>query len=123
MKSRPTGVTVLAVLALIGAVLALFATASGSLGAWAFGAGLTVAVLYGFYSLALAVLYLVLAYGMWTLKRWAWMFGIIAMALTALGYLYGLVTGNAGALIGLVLACAVLWYLFQPGIKQAFGRG
>ena len=90
MKQRPTGVSVLAILALIGGVLALLAAVSGTLGAWAFGAGLSVALFYAAYSLVLTVFYLVFAFGMWGLKPWAWTVGIICMVLSVFGNLYGL---------------------------------
>ncbi len=122
MKTRPAGVTVLAVLAFIGAALGLFGALSGGIGAGAFGTGPVVALLFGLYSLILAVFYLVFAFGLWRLKPWAWMVGIVCLVLSILGNLYSLVTGNLSAILSLVVACAILWYLFQPHVKQAFGR-
>jgi hypothetical protein len=93
------------------------------LGAWAFGAGLAVTLLYGVYSLVLAVLYLAFAFGMWNLAPWAWTVGILTTILSVLWALYGvLVVGNVGALVALVASCVILWYLFQPRVKGAFGR-
>jgi hypothetical protein len=113
--ARPTGVTILAVLAAIGGLLLLL----GSL------ALLATLPLFGIITLVLAVLYLGLAWGLWTLQPWAWMLGvglsIISIVLTILQLLQGQ-QNIVGALISVAISGVILYYLYTPGVKAAFGR-
>ena len=125
---RPTGVTIIAVLAAIGGVFGLLAslvllgagaavsTTSG-LGGLVFVAGIIV--------LAYSVLSLVLAYGFWTLKPWAWPLGI---GVQVLGIIQAVLqfmndtTNVVSLVISLAIAGVILWYLNQPHVKAAFGH-
>jgi hypothetical protein len=124
---RPTGITILAVLAAIGGVFALLAglalVGMGGLAGTAGGGGF--AAILGLLFLALGALELVLAYGFWTLKPWAWTLGIglqvAGVVLNVLQFMNN--TANAGStVVSVVIAAAIIWYLYQPHIKAAFGR-
>ena len=125
---RPTGITVMAVLSAIGGVFGLLAslallglgaaaTATGGLGGLAFLAGIII--------LAYSILSLVLAYGFWTLKPWAWPLGI---GVQVLGIIQAVLqfmnnsTNVVSLVISLAIAGVILWYLYQPHVKAAFGR-
>ncbi len=140
---RPTGVTVLAVLNFLGAGLyALLAVlffligaggaASGMMsemggGAAAFLLGLGAAV--GVILLIFAAIGLAIGIGMWKLRNWA---RIVTIVLVGLSLLLG-VLGLLGSLIAFELVSLIfqaifvalyawiIWYLFQPHVKQAFG--
>lgn len=125
-SARPTGVTILAVIWAIFGVFGLL----GSLAAIGLGTFLTVvspavggmAVIAGIIGIALSVLELVLAYGFWALKPWAWPVAVAALALSVVNALLGAVGGNiVGLVIGLVVAGVVLWYLHQTHVRAAFG--
>lgn len=119
---RPTGITILAVLAGIGGVLGLFGgfvllfagtVVFGGLGA-----------ILGLAALAYAGLLVAFAYGAWTLKPWAWPLGVAGAAFgIVLSVLY-IVGGQsiASQALGIVVDGAILYYLNQPGIKALFGR-
>lgn len=125
---RPTGITILAVLSAIGGVFGLLAGialltagtvvgAATGLGGFVFVAGLIV--------LAYSVLSLVLAYGFWNLKPWAWPLGIAVQALGILQAVLQFANNSsnvASLVIGVGIAALILWYLFQPNVKAAFGR-
>ncbi len=125
---RPTGITILAILAAIGGVLGLLASLAllglGTLVAATTGLG-GFAVVAGLIGLVYSILSLILAYGFWTLKPWAWPLGV---AVEALGILEALLSfanntnGVASLIISLAIAAFILWYLFQPHVKTAFGR-
>lgn len=120
--TRPTGITILAVLAAVGGVLGLFAgfvllfagtVLFGGLGA-----------LLGIATLAYAGLFIAFAYGAWTLKPWAWplgvavsVFGIVLAVISIVGG--GDIISNA---VTIVLDGVILYYLNQPTIKSLFGR-
>jgi hypothetical protein len=126
-SARPTGVTILAVLAAISGVLGLLASLAllGLSGlAAATGLGGFAAIL-GLLTLVYSVLALAFAYGAWTLKPWAWPLGVGAMGLSVLSTLLSLATGAqeiVGAIISLAIAGVVIYYLFTPTVKAAFGR-
>jgi uncharacterized membrane protein (DUF2068 family) len=121
---RPTGVTILAVVAAIGGILSLL----GGLGLLGLGAILAVvgggfAFLFGLIFIALGVAELVIAYGFWTLKTWAWTWGITLEAISVLLSLIELVLGYGGIsslVINIVVAGIVIYYLNMPDIRKAF---
>lgn len=135
---RPTGVTILAVLAAIVGVLALCGAlalvglgsilggiAGSRLGA---GAGILVGslgVIFGLFTLVIALLELAFAYGAWNLRPWAWMLGIVAQGISVVLGLVRLVDGRgiaSGEIIGIVISGLIIYYLRTPEVKRAFGR-
>lgn len=131
MEKRPTGITVIAVLAAIGGVLGLLGglalmTASSALNAIAGAAGVSYPLfsvsVWAFIIIVLAVLELVAAFGAWTLKKWAWGLLIGLMVFGAIQNLLFIGNSASSSLIGLAINGAVLYYLFQPNIKSAFGK-
>lgn len=129
MKQRPTGVTILAVLAVIGGLLGLCSSlalfglsglgvASGEVSSGATG------MLYGGLGLVGAVLYLLFGFGAWQLKPWAWGLGIAGAGLSIVSNVLNLVAGAdiLTVAIGLIIPAIILWYLFRPEIRAAFGR-
>jgi len=122
VAARPTGITILAVLAGIGGVLGLF---GGFVvlfaGTVVFGA---LGGLLGLAALAYAGLLVAFAYGAWTLKPWAWSLGV---AVSAFGIILSVLyiiggSGIANQIISVAIDGGILYYLNQPGIKAVFGR-
>jgi len=133
-KHRPFGVTILAVLTIIGgiaflangitaATVAPFLTVSntGSSGVshtilvgWSVGAGIAL--------LALGLAYFVMAYGLLKGRGWAW---TITVLLAYIGIALGLVsivTGNIGAIFNVVINAIILYYIYRPHVKSFFGK-
>jgi hypothetical protein len=119
---RPTGITILAVLAAIGGVLGLFGgfvllfagtVVFGGLGA-----------LLGIAALAYAALLLAFAYGAWTLQPWAWPLGVAGAIFGIVISILYIIGGQsiASQALGIIVDGAILYYLNQPGIKALFGR-
>lgn len=137
MAERPTGVTILAILALIGGLFSLFfggfETIFGPMvsqeavkqtgdESTAAAGGLIAIMGIGF--LIHGVIQLIVAFGLFTLKGWAWVLAVIAQVLSLV--LNGLnLTGGqmTGPVVGILIAAGILYYLFRPHVKQAFGRG
>jgi len=126
---RPTGITILAILALIGGILNLIAFI-GALGA-VFAAtaaglpgGVALAIVTGLLALISGVLLLAFAVGAFILIPWAWTLGLIIMGLRVLGSLIDVATGaSVGSLIvSIVIAGVVIWYLYRPHVRVAFGK-
>lgn len=126
MKQRPTGVAVLAVAAAVLGVLAILAA-----GAW-WNASEGIAWLPRIHGseklvalvlLAVGLCELVLAYGAWTLRPWAWTFGVVLQI--AVIVLAALQLGRlevARHILTIAIASVTLWYLARPQVKAAFGR-
>jgi hypothetical protein len=127
-RVRPTGVTILAVLAAIGGVLGILGgVALLGLGSLAVaGTGLlggSVAI-FGLIAIVQSVLALAFAYGAWTLKPWAWTLGIVAEGIgIALAVLF-IINGSSitSQAISIIIAGAIIYYLMTPTVKAAFGR-
>ena len=134
---RPTGITILAVLAAIGGVLGLFAAIGlfglGAVGSALMGAaGVSGGFLYGGFAifwalvtLILSSISLVFAFGAWYLKLWAWMLGVGVEGLAILVSFINWIGGSNSFfsfLVSAAIAGAILYYLFTPEIKRVFGR-
>lgn len=125
---RPTGVTIIAILAAIGGVFGIFggillivgggflgaATGSGALGG--------LAALIGAVLLVSAVLNLIFAWGAWGLQPWAWTLGVVLQAVAGVIAVYQLINGVSGSFVSLAIAAVITYYLFRPEIRAAFGR-
>jgi hypothetical protein len=133
------GITILAILALIGGIFGLLGglalIAGGALIGGAVGGSAGVAFggfafVAGVVTLGLAIAYLAFAYGGWTLKPWAWALGVIialaSIVWTVIGaVLSGDIVGsilNVSTIISLAIAVVILYYLNTPTVKAAFGR-
>ena len=121
-RERPLGITILAILAAVGGVLGLLGSVA-LLGLFSAAGGLF--MILGLISLVLSVLYLVFAFGAWTLKPWGWTLGVGLAAASVVITLIGLTQGTqelVGAIISFAISGVILYYLFQPDVKAAFGR-
>lgn len=118
MDKRPIAVSGLSlILGAVGAALVLIA----------FGAIVAAERGVGWMGIAFAllgVLCLVLAYGLFALKSWAWPLGIAMVVASVLVALLSVI--NRGTLAFLVLSLApaifLLGGLFLPDVRKAFGR-
>jgi hypothetical protein len=124
--ARPQGVTILAILSFIGGgfgilgsigiVLggALLSTVAGPLG------GLVSVV--GLATLAISAVQLVLGYGFWTLKPWAWQLGFVLTALNLVLAVLALLssTNVVSFLISLAIAGVIIFYLDAANVRAAF---
>lgn len=132
---RPTGVTILAVLAVIYGTFNLLLALLGLLGSALKASGVAGgAVKYSAGTLAyatisdalLGILLLAFGIGAFRLMAWAWTMGVVVLVLDVLRQLVGLVIQgiSAGAIvrdsITIVIALLVLWYLFRPHVRAVF---
>jgi uncharacterized membrane protein (DUF2068 family) len=125
---RPTGITVLAILAAIGGVFGILGGLAligvGAVVASSAGLGGLAAIL-GLIALAYGILSLVLAYGFWTLQPWAWTLGVglevAGIVINVLQYINN-TSALGGTIFSIAINAIVLWYLYQPNVKAAFGR-
>lgn len=135
-NERPTGVTILAVLQLLGGIVSLLVGVSGL-----FFGGLIVAagsgqpageaavmgpVLLGasIGALISGIIGLIAGFGLFTLKGWGWMLAMVFSILNILNNLVSIFQGSniVGAIVGIVISGLILYYLNQSNVKRAFGK-
>ena len=119
---RPMGVTILAILAgAAGVVRAVY-----GIGAFVFasvvgsGPGTVLSLL----AIAVAALFIAFCYGALTRAQWTWPLGIaVAAASIILAVLSILGNGTLlGEIVSIVIAGAVIYYLYRPEIRAYFGQ-
>ncbi len=134
---RPVGVTILAVIAIMYGIFSLLLALLGLLGSALVVSGVgNVANRYSIGTLAyatisdavLGILYLAFGIGAFSLKRWAWTTGVVALVLDVVREIVGVVihgfsaSNIVGFSITIVIALLLLWYLFRPNVRAAFGK-
>jgi hypothetical protein len=139
IKKRPTGVTVIAVLVIIGGILLLLAgigvVAVGSLSiSQIIGLGF---VIIGAILLAVGIGFLVVSYGLLKGKRWSWTITVILLfigiaidvaSIIIFGYFTfnmdtsTFLTNNSGSIASIIISVIILYYLYRPHIKSYFGK-
>ena len=133
---RPTGVTVLGVLAIVGAVFGLLGAlplmgisglgflslGSASSSGVAFGSTLFMGI--GVIMLVSAVVQLVFGVGALQLKSWAWTLGLVLYGLSLVNYVVALFTVGftASIVIGIVIVGVIIGYLYSHDVREAFGH-
>ncbi|MCX6700626.1 MAG: hypothetical protein NTV68_12035 [Methanomicrobiales archaeon] len=121
MSGRPLGVTILGILWIIGG---LFAIIGGVLG----GAILSVAgfggigAALGVGAFIIGIIDLLLGIGCFKAWSWVWIVGVIFSAISILIGIVSLLTTGFSALLGIIIAAIILYYLFQPQVKAYFGN-
>ncbi len=136
---RPTGVTVLAVLAFVGTGLLVLAALGVLLGGAMIanmaarpGMGMVAGIggaILGVSFLGIAAVYAVMGIGFLKLQNWARILTIVLCGLGALFYALGILTAlfhfhPAVVLWRAILLAVDVWivlYLLKPHVKQAFG--
>lgn len=140
IKKRPTGVTVIAILIIIGGILLLLAgiggVAVGSLfiSSQIIGLGF---VIIGAIILAVGIGYLVVSYGLLKGKRWSWTITVVLLfigiaidvaSIIIFGYFAinmdtsSFLTTNSGSIAGIIISVIILYYLYRPHVKSYFGK-
>src|SRR5215467_2712827 len=124
---RPTGVTILAILAILAGIGGLIAGAGllalSGLVAAAYPGGAAVAAVIGAFLLILGILELVYGIGMLGGKGWAWILAMIGSVLNIVFGIVSIATGSVASVFGLIIAILILYYLTRPHVKAYFGKG
>lgn len=139
MKKRPTGINVLFWVYLILGIFSFlwsgFVLGIGGLSAFVGGLFGLEAVLdlgsssawSGYIGILSAIIQIIVAFGLLSMKKWAWVLAIIGVVLTIIQGILGILAGGMFAFIcgslGLLVPAIILFYLLQPGIRAAFDAG
>ncbi|MEM3786638.1 MAG: hypothetical protein QXZ59_04575, partial [Nitrososphaeria archaeon] len=127
---RPFGVTILAILTAINAIVYFgLAAFVGVIFAWIgelipralTGLLAIIAMVVSVIAVIFGLIYLLLAWGLWSGKGWAW---TITLILTILSLLGSLITAASGfGIVSLIINVLILYYLTRPHVKAFFGKG
>lgn len=129
---RPTGITLLAILAGISGLVGLCCPAlllTGSTVGMFIPTGVTqIAGVFGLLLSCLLgigpLLQVAFAYGAWNLRSWAWLLGVVAMGYSVITVLLNVI-GSGGALVPALLTnglipILILIYLLLPDTRKSF---
>lgn len=123
-RQRPLGISILSIILIVFGVLALLAAILGivalsAVNGGAVSAAVTIALIIG---AILSIANIVVGWGLWTLKRWAFWTAVIVEVINLLYDLYSwLGAHNSTAIISLVVALVILIYLFADrNVRAAF---
>ena len=126
MRPPPIGVAVLGFFALVTGLGALI-LGLRLMGIVTFGPAETGSGLFfwGLLTFVLGIAYVAVAWGAWTLRIWAWTFGMLIAILGIFNaVMVTIATGNLGTgLATALLPAVILWYLNTSGVKEAFVEG
>jgi hypothetical protein len=136
---RPTGITIIAIIYIILAILSLLWSGlvfgvgglsslfGGLFGAESVAAFGTSSAWTGFLGIIVAGVQVVVAIGLLSMKRWAWILALIGVALTVVQGIVGLFGGGPFAfmcgILGLLIPLAILIYLLRGSVRTAFDVG
>jgi hypothetical protein len=129
MRSRPLGITVIALVLTLGGLASILA-GTEALGLTNLGLGnaTNATSSMGWASIVSGLLTLVAAGGLFTLSGWAWWLAVLVMGARLVAdaivvFTHGLGSPIAGtALGGLVISLVALWYFNRTTVRRAFGR-
>lgn len=138
-KSRPTGVTIIAILniisgiimvvggfglAAISSILPTMTTIDPNAGGQMAVAGLLGAggVAIGGILIILGIISFIVAWGLLKGKSWAWSVTIILSIISIVIGIVSLVAGSFGSIVNIIIAGIIIYYLYRPHVKAFFGK-
>ena len=125
-KGRPDGITllsalfwILAIIAIIGSLFMLGAKDAiidiieedSDTPNWVIDLVDSIFVGIGVISFIIGIIYVIVGWGLWTMKSWARLAAIVLAVISLISFP-----------IGTILGIIILWYLFKPEIKEAFHK-
>jgi hypothetical protein len=128
-RRRPGGVTLVAVLVCIQGIfrllVAVFFLLGALLGGWALTtSSVGVGIIAGIFAVIVGLVTLFFAWGLWTLKRWAYWATVILMVIDLLGSVFEFtqpITGVWTIWGGVIIPVVVLiYFLASSDVRKAF---
>jgi hypothetical protein len=111
-NNRPFGVTIIAILAILGGIGSLVG-------------GITLVAIIPVLGAALIIIglaYFGVAYGLWQGLKWAWIITLIVTVIAFISGVGSIIVGNVGAVIPVIINAIIIYYLYRPNVKAYFGK-
>jgi len=138
-KSRPTGVTIIAVLNIISGIIMLIggfglaaissifptmtAIDPNASGQMAFAGLLGAAgVALGGILIILGIISFIVAWGLLKGKGWAWSLTMILSIISIIISIVSLAAGSFGSIVNIIISGIIIYYLYRPHVKAFFGK-
>jgi hypothetical protein len=124
-RSRPLGVTIVAILMIIEGIFLILGGISGIAvgGIMADESGIGGAIIAASsVGLALGIAGLFIAWGLISGKGWAWIITIIITIIMAIVNIISIASGRYEHIFGLIINGVILYYMYRPQVKAYFGR-
>jgi hypothetical protein len=120
---RPAGITILAGVMIIWGLLELLIAVPTLIAVTVFG-GITADRPLGATMLVTGALWLILGLGTYTLRRWAWLIGLVMTGVGLIQAIWGIFAGPGlcVGIAGLIVPGLILYYLLRPEVRAAFGQ-
>lgn len=117
-KQRPRAITTIAILMIIVVIAGL------TIGTAVVLSGIGVAHIDLLtWAMALVITYVVMAYGLWKGKRWAWTATLIVSVIQIILSVASIAVGSGrGVVIPIIVNALIIYYLYRPNVKECFGR-
>lgn len=72
--------------------------------------------------LILGIASLVVAYGLFKAKKWAWTISVVLSITSIVIGIVSIATGNIGSIASVAISGLILYYLYRPHVKAYFGK-
>ncbi len=113
---RPLGVTIIAILNILGGVGLLLG------GSMAFDPSPLEGIITGGIFVVIGLASFVIGYGLWKGKGWAWRIALILSVIAIILGIGSIAVGDIGALVYMLINAIVIYYLYRPNVKAYFGK-
>ena len=125
-RSRPLGVTIVAILMIIEGIFLILGGISGiavgGIMADELGKAGGAIIAASSVGLALGIAGLFIAWGLISGKGWAWIITIIITIIMAIVNIISIASGRYEHIFGLIINGVILYYMYRPQVKAYFGR-
>jgi len=129
-RARPLGVTIVAILMIIGGIILIVGGVLGLFAGIAFsaldlsgiGAVVTAILAVSIIVIALGIVSLFVSWGLIKGKSWAWIITIILAIITVITSIVGIATGNVIQIIHLIVYGVIIYYMYRPDVRSYFGK-
>ena len=130
MKERPFGLSLIAILVVVEAILqilaalALFGLSLAGIFTIVYAGPGLVALMLGIIALIVGIVELAVGMGLWSMEKWAWVVTIIVVWIDLIFDIIGGIAGTmtfSSTLISMIIPVIVLIYLYQGNIRKLFG--
>ena len=129
---RPLGVTILAVLDILGGIGALllglvYMALSAQIGKVIGGGGLF--ALFGAFIVVLGIIFFILGilaiavgWGFWKGSGWAWIFSLVLYVIVIILGVASLTVGDVASIVLVLIGALLVYYMSRPNVKAWFGK-
>jgi hypothetical protein len=126
MNNRPVGVTIISILTIL---LGIWSLCGGLIAFGAFSIsildslfGLGNPVGFGLFGVLWGIIAIILGWGLWNMRNWAWLGTIIILSLRLISFVVALIGPGSPDWIGVLISVLLILYLATPRVRASFAN-